>query len=178
MLQALIHIIFAPERAWKDLSDEPYCRAGLLPMLVYPLLLLTALSAFVPYAYGYIPFSDAVRDAVVTLLKYSACMLSAWIAFFYLARYYFRSDDDKKNIHLFVGYTFIIWLLSVLVGNLLPSRFAFVQFAPMYIIWIVFQARDFLKIPADNIFSYTVVTSVLFLGLPFLWDNIFGIILQ
>ncbi len=178
MIQALIQLIFTPEAAWRNLFNDAERQHYLLPMLVYPLLFIAALSAFIPYWYGYVPISLAVKEAILTLLKYSACMLSATIAFVYLARYYFTSDTDKKRLHIFVGYTFVIWLLTLIVGNILPSRFAFVQFAPIYIIWIVYQARDFLKIPAENIFSYTVVSSVVFLGLPFIWDKIFGLILR
>lgn len=178
MIRALLQIIFTPETAWRNLSNDAERQYYLLPMLVYPLLIITALSAFIPYCYNYIQLSVAVKDAILTLLKYSACLLTAYIAFIYLAKYYFTSDTDKKHLHLYVGYTFTIWFMTVILGNILPSRFAFIQFAPMYIIWVVYQARDFLKIPTENIFSYTVVSSVLFIGLPFLWDKIFGIILQ
>lgn len=178
MIGALTQLIFIPHKAWRILADDEVRRYYLLPMLVYPLLVVTALSAFVPYFYGFIELSVAVKAAILTLLKFAACLLSAWITLIYVARYYFASYCDKGSLHLFAGYTFTIWLLTTLVGNLLPAPFAFVQFAPMYIIWVVYQARDFLKIPDENIFSYTVISSVIFLGLPFLWDKIFGIILQ
>ena len=85
---------------------------------------------------------------------------------------------SKSRTHTFVGYAFTISMLSVIIGNLLPSDFTFIQFMPMYIIWVAYQGRHFMHIPQDNVFSYTVITSVLLVGMPFAWDKILGIILH
>lgn len=178
MFKALYRIIFTPYKAWHELQDNAYLQQFLLPLLVYPLLVITALSAYVPHLYGYITIEAATQDALVTFFTYGISIVSALLLLIIPIRYYITSEVGKSDIHLFVGYTYTITLLSVIVGNLLPSDFAFVQFAPIYTVWIAFQSRSFMKVPGENVFSYTVITSALILLLPFIWDKLFDIIIH
>lgn len=178
MIGALYQVIFAPHKAWKAVQEDSYLQQYLLPMLVYPLLIVTALSEYVPHMYGYITAEVATLNALVTIIKYIACIVSAMLMIIWLSRHNLLVGVGKSDIHLFVGYTFTITFLSILVGNLLPSEFAFIQFAPIYSIWVVFQGKDFMKVDKETVFSYTVIASALFLLLPFLWDSLLGIILH
>lgn len=178
MIQALIQLLFSPRQAWEHVKQDDTLRHYLLPLLVYPLLIVTALSEYVPHWYGFIDLAEATRNAVVTFFKYTACIISAWIILVVISRHYFMSRCSKRDIHTFTGYAFTVSLLSVLIGNLLPSDFAFIQFLPMYIIWIAYQGREYMQIPEENVFSYTVITSVLLVGMPFAWDTILGLILR
>ena len=178
MIQALVQLVINPQQAWKHIEEDDTLRHYLLPMLVYPLLILMALSEYIPYWYNFIGFDDATRNVIVTFFKYAACIISTWIILSLISRYYFMAECSKSHIHTFVGYSFTISMLSVIIGNLLPSDFTFIQFMPMYIIWVAYQGRHFMHIPQENVFSYTVITSVLFVGMPFAWDKILGLILR
>ena len=178
MVRALIQLIFTPRIAWEQLSADAAREQFLMYLLVYPMLILTALSAYVHHWYGYTTIEKATQEALVTLLKYAACIISMWIIMVKPCRQYYAAEYSKSQAHIFVGYTYIISMLSVIINNLLPCDFAFVQFLPVYIIWVVFQGQTYLKIPQENVFSYTVITSVLFLGLPFVWDKVFDFIIQ
>ena len=178
MIKALGQIIINPQRAWKHVEDDDILRHYLLPMMVYPLLIVMALSEYIPHWYGFISLADATRNALVTFFKYTACIISTWIILSLISRHYFMAQCSKSRTHTFVGYAFTISMLSVIIGNLLPSDFTFIQFMPMYIIWVAYQGRHFMHIPQDNVFSYTVITSVLLVGMPFAWDKILGIILH
>lgn len=170
MIQALTQIIFSPRRAWEHLSENNTLQQYMLPLMVYPLIVLTALSTYIPYLYGYITFDIATKHATLVLLKYCGCMICAWGVLILLSRIYFMSECSKHELHLFTGYTLIFTMLSVIIGNILPSSFTFVQFMPAYTIWIVYQGRDFLRIPQENVFSFTVSTSSILIVLPFAWD--------
>ena len=163
MVRALIQLIFTPRIAWEQLSTDAAREQFLMYLLVYPMLIL---------------IEEATQEALVTLLKYAACIISMWIIMVKPCRQYYAAEYSKSQAHIFVGYTYIISMLSVIINNLLPCDFAFVQFLPVYIIWVVFQGQTYLKIPQENVFSYTVITSVLFLGLPFVWDKVFDFIIQ
>lgn len=176
MISALIQLIFNPYKAWQELSNDTVREQYLPLLLVYPLLIITALSTYVHYWYGYTTLAEATREALITLLKFSACIVTAFVLMIKPGRKHFTTDYSKTQAHVFVTFTYTITLLSVLINNLLPSDFAFVQFMPVYIIWIVYQGRDYLKIPQESLFSYTVITSILLLGLPFAWDSIFDTI--
>lgn len=178
MIQALIQILFFPNAAWRNLAADKRRQFYILPMLVLPLLILASLSTFIPYFYQYITLSQATKEALLTLFKYSASMLSATLSFYYLARYNFSTKIEKNKLYIFVGYTFVIWFLTIIVGNLLPSKFTFVQFAPMYIIWVVYQAREYLKIPSDTTLTYTVLSSMVIIGMPSVWGIILGSIIK
>lgn len=173
MIRALIQLIFNPYNAWQELSSDSIRERYLPLLLVYPLLIITALSTYVHYWYGYTSFAEATREALITLLKFSACIVTAFVLMIKPGRRHYTTNYSKTQAHVFVAYTYTITLLSALINNILPSDFAFIQFMPVYIIWIVFQGRDYLKIPQENIFSYTVITSIILLGLPFAWDSIF-----
>ena len=178
MAYRLIQLIINPDKAWENIEKNPEQEQATLLLAVYPMLLITALSAFIHYWYGYVTYADAVKEALLILLKYIACLLSALSCVILLSRYNFIPPCSKKTAHTFAGYTFTISLLSVLIGNILPSSFTFVQFIPAYIIWVVYAARHYLKVPAENNFSFTIVNSAIFLLLPFVWDKIFGLILH
>ena len=176
MIRALIQLIMAPNKAWQELSHDTVRQQYLSVLLVYPLLIITALSAYVHYCYGYITLAEATQEALVTFLKFAACIITIFILMVKLGCKYYTADYSKSQAHLFAGYTYTITLLSVLINNLLPSDFAFVQFMPLYIIWVVYQGREYLNIPSENTFSYTVITSVMFMVLPYIWQTIFDII--
>lgn len=176
MIRALIQLIINPYKAWQELSNETVRQHYLPLLLVYPLLIITALSSYVHYWYNYTTLAEATQEALFTFFKFTASIVSAFVLMVKLGRKYYGSNYNKTQAHAFVTYTYTITLLSVLINNLLPSDFTFIQFIPAYITWIVFQARDFLKIPQESVFSYTVITSVLFIGLPYAWDSIFNII--
>lgn len=172
MIQAFTQIIISPRRAWEHLSQSTTLQQYLLPLVVYPTILLTALSAYIPYFYGFILLEAATKQATLTLLKYSGCVITAWALLVLLSRTYFMNDCNKHELHLFAGYSFIVTFLSVIIGNILPSSFSYVQFIPAYTVWIVFQGRKFLRIPSENVFSFTVTTSTILIALPFMWNQI------
>ena len=178
MISALIQLIITPRKAWQDLSNNPVRQQYLPLLLVYPLLIITALSAYAHYWYGYTDLANTTQEALITLIKYIACIISAFLLMANPGSKHFAGKYSKSQAHLFVAYTYTITLLSTLINNLLPSDFTFVQFIPVYTTWVVFQGCDFLKIPQENVFSYTVITSVMILGLPFAWDRIFDIIIH
>jgi hypothetical protein len=176
MISALIQLIISPEKAWKELSHGIVRQQYLPLLLVYPMLIITALSAYVHYWYGYVSLAEATQEALTTILKYAACIITIFILLVKLGRKYYAAEYSKSQAHLFAGYIYTITLLSVLINNLLPSDFAFVQFMPLYIIWVVYQGREYLNIPSESTFSYTVITSVIFMALPYAWGTIFDII--
>ena len=128
MIRALIQLIMAPHKAWQELSHDTVRQQYLSILLVYPLLIITALSAYVHYCYGYITLAEATQEALVTFLKFAACIITIFILMVKLGCKYYTADYSKSQAHLFAGYTYTITLLSVLINNLLPSDFAFVQF--------------------------------------------------
>lgn len=170
MIQALTQIIFSPRRAWEHLSESTTLQQYILPLMVYPMILLAALSAFIPHWYGFIPIDVATKQATLTLLKYCGCLILSWGLLIVLSRIYFMNECSKHELHLFAGYTLTFTLVSVIINNILPSSFSFVQFMPAYTLWIVYQGRHFLRIPEENVFSFTVTASTILLVLPFAWD--------
>ncbi len=172
MIQAFSQIIISPRRAWEHLSENTTLQQYLLPLVVYPTIILTALSAYIPHFYGFITIDIATKNATLALLKYCGCVITAWVLLVLLSRTYFLNECNKHELHLFAGYSFIVTFLSVILGNILPSSFSYVQFIPAYTIWIVYQGRIFLRIPSENVFSYTVTTSTILIALPFMWDQI------
>ncbi|MBQ2980135.1 MAG: hypothetical protein IJE18_08530 [Bacteroidaceae bacterium] len=178
MIRALIQLIITPQKAWNELSRDIVRQQYLMWLLVYPLLIFTALSAYIHHWYGYTTVAEASQEALLTLLQYGACIMTTWILLTKLGPKYFAASYSNSEAHLYSGYVYTLTMLATLIGNILPSDFAFVQFLPMYSIWIVYQARQYMKIPQENIFSYTVITSVVILGLPFVWQKIFDLILH
>lgn len=178
MLRTQFLLLFMPEKAWRELSEKPLRERLVLPLLVYPLLVLAALSVFIRYSYGYIDFPDAVKQSVVAFIKYTACIVTAWVALVFLSKHYYHSVSNRRHIRTFVGCTFTITLLAFIVGNLLPSTFTFVEFAPFYMIWVTYKAKDYMQIPPENTFNFVISASMALLGLPFIWDFIINYILH
>lgn len=178
MIQALINIIIRPKKALDRLSCDSYLQNFMPLLLVFPLLLLAALSSYCHHLYGFISAGEATKEAIITLMKMSSCILCGWVIIVLLGRYYYASQCNKRELFLFTSYAYTITLLSIIAGNILPSDFAFIQFAPMYIVWIVYQGRKYVKIPEENTFSYIVTTSAVLVGMPYVWEKFFNILLH
>lgn len=178
MIQALINIIIRPKKAWDRLSSDSYLQHFMPMLLVLPLLLIAALTSYCHYLYGFISAGEATKEAIITLMKMCSCILCGWVIIVLLGRYYYASQCNKRELYLFTCYAYTITLLSVIAGNILPSDFAFVQFAPMYIVWLVYQGREYIKVPEENTFSYIVTTSAVLVGMPYVWAKFFNILIH
>lgn len=177
-MRAQLLLLFNPEKAWKELSDSPAKQQYLLPLLVYPLLLLAAASSYIQYEYGYISLSEATQEAVLSLIKFWACIVTTRIVMNALSHRYYKMTCNAQQIHLFTGYTFTIALLAALVSNLLPCPFTFIEFAPMYMIWVIYKGKDYLNVEEEDTLNFVVTTSALLLGLPFVWNSILHMIVD
>ncbi len=178
MIRALINIVRKPQEAWARLTIDSYLQHFMPLLLVLPLLLLATITAYLPYLYGFIDFSEASKDAVITFMKIGSCILCGWVIIVMLGRYYYASQCNKRELYLFTCYAHTITILTAIVGNILPSDFSFVQLIPMYLIWVVYEGRHYAKIPGENVFSYTVTTSAVMIGLPYIWESFFNILLH
>ena len=69
-------------------------------------------------------------------------------------------------------------LLAAIVSNLLPCPFSFVEFAPMYMIWVIYKGKEFLHVAEEDTLNFVVTTSALLLGLPYIWNSILHMIVN
>ncbi len=177
-MRAQFLLLFAPDKAWKELSENPAKQRYILPLLVYPLLLLAAASTYIKYEYGYISLPEATQESILTLIKYWACIVTTRIVINALSHKYYKLSCDASQIHIFTGYTFTVTLLVAIVGNLLPCPFSFIELAPMYMIWVIYKGKDFLNVAEEDTLNFVVTTSALLLGLPFVWNSILHMIVH
>ena len=177
-MRAQFLLLFAPEKAWKELSENSIKQRYLLPLLVYPLLLLAAASTYIKYEYGYISLPEATKESILTLIKFWACITTTRIVINALSHKYYQLSCDTREIHLFTGYTFTVTMLAAIVSNLLPCPFSFVEFAPMYMIWVIYKGKEFLHVAEEDTLNFVVTTSALLLGLPYIWNSILHMIVN
>ena len=130
------------------------------------------------YEYGYISLPEATQEAVLSLIKFWACIVTTRIVMNALSHRYYKMTCNAQQMHLFTGYTFTIALLAALVSNLLPCPFTFIEFAPMYMIWVIYKGKDYLNVEEEDTLNFVVTTSALLLGLPFVWNSILHMIVD
>lgn len=178
MIRTQLLLLFTPGKAWKELSEHSMRQQFILALLVYPLLLLSAASVYVRYGMGLTSLPEATKAAVLSLIRNGGSIVTSAVALNLLMQHFYHLPCTGHRAHVFVGYTYTIALLGNILSNVMPSVFSFVEFIPVYMIWIVYKGVDFLQIPKEDVLNFVITASAFLLGLPFLWDTILQTILK
>lgn len=147
-LRTLVQLTLSPERGWEDVSAmTPGVDVEAMAKRAYcPLLVVAALSEFVPVIYGNVGIPTAIEMAIA--------LTGAYLVSFFVARalmlQYLPSLSDaevnRKKVTVFAGCGMGLLLLIEIFENLFPANLTLLKFMPLFAALVLYRATRYLSI--------------------------------
>lgn len=177
-LTCLIQLIISPAKGWEDIAavgEDPrrICADGF-----YPLLGVTACSAFIQRFY--IPELGPValiQDAIITFIEYFVSYFLASFIFSLFGAKVVDGELNEKKYHTFVIYNLSLLALITIVGNCFPMELPIVQFLPIFTIIVMWMGRRYMAVKEEFSFRFIFLSAVAILLSPYLLGYLFRMVL-
>lgn len=166
-IRQLFQLILMPERGWEDVSASVHNPDILQRKAYIPLLVITALSEFIPliYSRGY-GFISALLSAIVVAM---GMFSSLYVARLILEMTYCRYVDNKMNpvkLSLFTTFLLGINCIYIIITNACPASMTFLRLLPLLSVVVIFKATKFLGVAEDNQLSFTGLSIIAVIACP------------
>lgn len=151
-LKLMLQLVLAPSKGWDDVAiAAPDARRELLCGLV-PLCVLTGVSVGVSALWdSHLQLSTVIIRAVITFAVY---MLTYFIAQALLTALLPRITEDglvdRERVSLFASLNVGQMAVIGLIENLLPAEVPILQFLPLFVVVVMYRARNFLGVDASR----------------------------
>lgn len=179
-LKNLLQIVLRPRCGWEDLAAAPMTVATALRNGFYPLLAVTAVTAFLHALYRPDSFqlAQTLQTAMVQFLPLFLSYFVARAAFEnFMPRIcinYAERLPDAEIMSIFcLSYIAIIQIVS----NLCPMHLVVMKLLNVFILPMAWQARFFLDIDKDKYGMYLLVCVVVLLVFPLAIQYILGLLI-
>lgn len=178
-LKLMVQLLMSPTNGWEDAAyDDPAGRRLLAGGFV-PWLVLAALTALVPVAYGH---SGGVLEMTVSVLgmflKYFVSYFISLFAFQFFLPFLVREDVEERHISVFLMLGFGLLALVGMIKNCVPVDLPVLNFFPLYVLLIMWRGCRFLCVPQVNGFRFTMLCFFAVLLPPALLKLLFDFIVQ
>lgn len=173
--QNIFCVITSPKYGWEVINESNIPEGKVMRTAYVPLLCVLGLSCFVPMIYDKtIPFAKSLMTGIVVVSTY---FISYFIIIYLLGCSYpemVRTKAATARLKDYILYNLIFLMLLLILRNLLPSDFTPVLFLMLYLPWMAYKGTGNLFVNKDKVNRFTIVSSVLLLGLPLLLEFIMG----
>ncbi|MBR4828419.1 MAG: hypothetical protein IKZ92_01275 [Muribaculaceae bacterium] len=160
-------VITAPKYGWEVINESNIPVGKVLRSAYIPLLVVLALSCFVPKIYdSTITFSYSLMSGIV---MFSTYFISYYIIIYLLGGFYpelVKTEGATARLNDYILYNLIFLVLLIILRNLLPSDFTPVLFLMVYLPWMAYRGTDHLFVKKDKVAKFVFISSALLLGLP------------
>ena len=169
-LKNILTLIVSPETGWQNIERETFQREDFLNRFLFPLMGLTALSAFLGFFHPDYSVAFAVRKATILIVKY---FVGFYLCLFLMKEILKRMEIffDEEDVQKIVGYLLSVLMFIEIVTNLLPSALSFLAFAPLYVIYLIWKSNKYMAVSQPNRVRYTIFMSAIFVS-PYLLQYI------
>lgn len=159
----LFALVVAPGKAWQNISSKKEESAAFLNGYLYPIMGITALSAFVNLFSDQFTLENALKLMTIDFVKFFVGFYIASFLIDELLQKFFERKKNSKQVQQFVGYTLSVYMLITIFINLFMGMFSFLRFAPLYIIYIIWEGSKYYMCISENKHLLFVVLSSLVL---------------
>ena len=160
-------VITSPRYGWEVINDSNMPVGKVMRTAFMPLLIVLALSCFVPMIYDRtLSFSGCLMSGII---HFSAYFISYYIIIYLLGGFYpelVKTEGATARLNDYILYNLIFLVLLMILRNLLPSDFTPVLFFRVYLPWMAYRGTDNLFVKKEKVFKFVVISSALLLGLP------------
>lgn len=174
----MMQLIISPGKGWVDVAAVGESPQQLATSGFYPLLGITACSAFLPRIYdNNLTLPVLIESAVVTFVSYFiAYFLASALMSATIGKVSTDNPGDKK-INTFILYNLSILALITLIRNCLPMELSLVQFMPLFVLVIMWAGRQYLNIAEGNIPSFLLLCALFILLPPYVVGYVFKLLM-
>ncbi len=176
LLNNILLVIFAPGEGWKDINMAGIPTAKVLSQAFFPLLIVLAISAFMPIVYG--------EPTSIGKLALSAIVIASSFFFtYYITNYLLggffpelvKTKAGQGRMNDLILYSLIFYVLLFIIRHMLPIDFTPVKFLMAYVAYIVHKDIPYLGIEEKKVPKFEIIASLLMMLLPLLFIFIFDI---
>ena len=171
-------VITSPRYGWEVINDSNIPVGKVMRTAFMPLLIVLALSCFVPMIYDHtLSFSRSLMTGIVLFSTY---FISYYIIIYLLGGFYpelVKTEGASARLNDYILYNLIFLVLLMILRNLLPSDFTPVLFLMVYLPWMAYRGTDHLFVKKEKVAKFVVISSVLLLGLPILLKAVLSLLI-
>ncbi len=163
----LFALVVAPGKAWQNISSKEENFTAFLNGYLYPIMGITALSVFANLFSEHFTLEKALKLMTIDFVKF---FVGFYIASFLIDEFlqkFFEREKDSKQVEKFVGYSLSVYMLITIFINLFMGTFPFLRFAPLYIIYIVWEgSKYYMNINENKRLLFVVLSSLILIFSP------------
>ena len=169
IVSSLFALVAAPGKAWQSISSKEESQATFLNGYLYPIMGITALSVFVNLLNDQFTLEKALKLMTIDFVKFFVGFYIASFLIDELLQKFFDREKNPKQVQLFVGYTLSVYMLITIFLNLFMGMFSFLRFAPLYIIYVIWEGSIYYMVIIENmrlLFSPDIIERFMFILMP------------
>lgn len=166
-LKDLVQIILNPHQGWQDAEKDDYDPKSLLISGLSPFLIVVALTSLLSAIYrATISVSGALITGITDFTGYFVgVFVSNALLNYSFNRWFTPGNVDDSRIMTFVVYCIGSMALITMIKNIFPVDLALLSFLPLYVVYIMWGAVDYLGISNDRK-GYFILTCIILLFIP------------
>ena len=173
-----MQLIISPVKGWTDIAAVGENPQTLAASGFYPLLGLTACSAFIPRLYHtHLELSLLIESAVVTFVGYFIAYFLASALLTATIEKVSSDNPGEKKINTFIIYNLAILALITFIRNCLPMDLSLIQLMPLFVLIIMWAGRKYLNIDEGHTPTFLLLCALFILIPPYVIIAIFRMLM-
>ncbi len=165
-LRDALQLLLSPKRGWEDVSYDDFNMKSLLICGFIPWIAIVSCSELIRFAYLenclWIPL---IASVLCTFLKYFISYFIAGFAFSVYVPSITHGAGEEQIDNTVIIYGLGVLALLDLVKNCLPVDLAFLNFYPLYVLYILWRSERYIKVLPGERVGYVLLC-------------LFGVVLQ
>ena len=167
-------VITAPKYGWELITESNISMGQVMRVAYMPLLCVLGFSCFVPMIYDRtISFSTSLMTGII---MFWAFFISYYLIVILLSSFYpelAKTEGAKARLNDYILYNLIFLVMLMILRKWLPTDFTPVLFLLLYLPWMAYRGTDNLFVKKEKATKFTIVSSVLLLGVPYALQYLF-----
>lgn len=166
-LKYLLQLVISPANGWEDISHAGTEPARLTSDGFYPLLGLSAVTAFVPMIYNHeIGLAAALQNAIIIFVQYFISLFLANYIFATILPRYVDGEPNEKRTSTFIIYNIALLALITIIENILPFDLAIVQFLPIVVAVVMWRGCRYITVLPDHTGRFMIAAILTIIAMP------------
>ena len=175
----IVMVILSPRDGWSDVNAKGIPTGQVLASAFYPLLAVTAITAFVPMIYDHtITIEQSLMDAIAL---FSSFFFTYFITNFLLAGFYpelVKTKGAETRMNDYILYNLIFLVILQIIKNILPIDFTPIFFLMLFMPWIAHRGIPFLGLQKEKETNFLIFSASLMLFTPLVIRYLIGLLIM
>lgn len=157
----IFQLLLAPSRGWEDVSAGGVSFDRMLRSGFVPLVILTALTEFIPLAYySNLTFLGALGSAIAVGGGLFASLFASRLVLDVALSRYIKQDINMVKVNNLALYLVGFDCFYRIFSNILPGSLTFLYFLPLISIVVLFKSTAYLGIEEEKTINYIFISFV------------------